>query len=221
MKNTRNLSRLAALGFAIALAGTAPALLAHAQDTEQNNGSAGYSMGPGMMQGYAHGGYGMGPGMMGGYGMGPGMMGGYGMGPGMMGGYGMGPGMMGGYGMGPGMMMGGMGMMHGWGGPGAFLGHVLDLSAAQQAKINKITDETRKAQWSLMGAMMDQQAAMRDLYASSKPDDSAMKQVYGKFNQLQQQMFNNMLDAQKRIDAVLTKEQREKLRTFRRGCWQQ
>jgi len=200
MKNTRNLSRFAALGFAIALAGTAPALLAHAQDTEQNNGSAGYSMGPGMMQGYAHGGYGMGPGMMAGYGMGPGMMGGYGMGPGMM---------------------GGMGMMHGWGGPGAFLGHVLDLSDAQQAKINKITDETRRAQWSLMGAMMDQQAAMRDLYASSKPDDSAMKQAYGKFNQLRQQMFNNMLDAQKRIDAVLTKEQREKLRTFRRGCWQQ
>src|SRR5512139_2198244 len=74
-----------------------------------------------------------GPGTPGCYGGGPGMMGGggYGMGPGMMGGGGYG--MMGGYGMGPGMMM------------GPYWGTGLDLTAEQQAKINKIQDETRKA----------------------------------------------------------------------------
>lgn len=214
MKSTSNHSRLAALAFALALAGSAPAMLAHAEDASQTAGGGYYGMGPGMMYGY-----GMGPGMMG-YGMGPGMMygwgGGYGMGPGMMG-YGMGPGMMGpgmiGYGMGP-------GMMYGWGGRGGGFGSGLDLSAAQQAKINKIFDETRKSHWAIMGAMQDQQAELRDLYSAAKPDEKAIEKAYQNFGRLRQQMFDSAVDAHKRIDAVLTKEQREKLRSYwGRGGW--
>jgi Spy/CpxP family protein refolding chaperone len=148
---------------------------------------------------YGRGGWG------GGYGMGPGMMGGgYGMGPGMMGGgYGMGPGMMGGgYGMGPGMM--------GWGGP---LG-TLDLTEKQQEQINRIRDETRKAHWSLMGAMMDEQAKLRDLYSAPKRDQAAIDRAYKNLGQMQQQMYDSSVNAQKRIEAVLTKEQQEKLKSF-------
>jgi Spy/CpxP family protein refolding chaperone len=183
MKSTLNKGRIAALGFAVILAGTAPALLAYAKDSGQSasSGNGYYGMGPGMM--YDNNGYGMGPGMM--YGNN-----GYGMGPGMMGDYGMGPGMMGGL------------------APG------LDLTDAQQAQINKITDDTRKSQWALMGAMLDQQAALRDQYATPKHDNAAVEQSYKNFSQLRQQMFNNMADAQKRIDAVLTKEQREKLHRY-------
>ncbi len=149
------------------------------------------------------GGYGWGPGMMGGYG------GGYGMGPGMMGGYGggcgMGPGMMGGYGTGPGMM-------------GPYWGSGIDLTEEQQAKINQIQDETRKTHWGLMSAMMDQQARLRDLYAAPKRDQAAIDQAYKTFGSLQQQMYNTSVDAQKRMEAVLTPEQQEKLRTYwRRG----
>ncbi|HUW50607.1 MAG TPA: periplasmic heavy metal sensor [Sulfuricella sp.] len=131
----------------------------------------------------------------------------YGMGPGMMGGgggYGMGPGMMGGYGM-------GYGMMGDWG--GGQLG-ALDLTKAQQEKINKIQDETRRAHWSLMGAMMDQQAKLRDLYAAPKRDTAAIDSTYKAIGQMQQQMYDSSINAQKRIEAVLTKEQQEKLKSY-------
>ncbi|HEX8980594.1 MAG TPA: Spy/CpxP family protein refolding chaperone [Parasulfuritortus sp.] len=206
MRKTRYLSTLAACVLALGVAGAG--LVAYAADNGSADQSAnsgwGYGMGPGMMGGYGGGyGYGMGPGMMGGYG------GGYGMGPGMMGGYG------GGWGMGPGMMggYGGMGMM------GAYLGSELNLTDAQQAKINKIMDETRKQHWALMGAMMDQQVRLRDLSAAPKQDDAAIGAAYKSLSQLQQQMFETMVGAQKRMDAVLTKEQREQLRNYWHRGW--
>ncbi len=158
------------------------------------------SGGPGMMGGYG-GGCGMGPGMMmggTGYGMGPGMMGGMGMGPGMMGGYGMG--------MGPGMM-------------GGYWGSGLDLTEDQEAKISRIQDETRKQHWELMGRMMDQQARLRDLYTAPKRDAAAIDEAYETFGQLQQQMYDSSVESHKRMEAVLTKEQQEKLRTQWRKGW--
>lgn len=182
MKQNRRFGKFAAYALAIALAGSAPLLLAdqstatdQSKTTEQPNGW----------------GYGMGPDMMGGYG------GGYGMGPGMMGGYG------GGYGMGPGMM-------------GAYLSSGLNLTDAQQAKINKIMDETRKQHWALMGAMMDQQARLRDLSAAPKQDDAAIGAAYKSLSQMQRQMYETMVDAQKRMEAVLTKEQQEQQEQLRK-----
>jgi Spy/CpxP family protein refolding chaperone len=128
-------------------------------------------------------------------------------GTGMAGGYGMGPGMMGGYGMGPGMM-GGYGMSNG-----------LNLTEEQRTKINKIQDETRKAHWALMDAMMDQQARLRDLYSAPKQDNAAIDKTYKAFGKLQQQMYNTSVDAQKRMEAILTKEQQEKLHNYWRNGW--
>jgi len=170
-------------------------------------GPGGYGMGPGMMRGYGPRGYGMGPGMMGGYGygMGPGMMGGYGygMGPGMMGGYGygMGPGMMGGYGygMGPGMM--------GGYGPGGY--NPLKLSDEQRGKIADIQEDVRRKQWALMSSMHELQFRGRGAEA---PSDAEARKLYQASADLHKQMFENSLDARKRINAVLTKEQREQLR---------
>jgi len=163
--------------------------------------------GPGMMGGYGPGGgynpgYGMGPGMMGGYGMGPGMMGGYGMGPGMMGGYGMGPGMMGGYGMGPGMM-GGYGV-RGYAG--------LNLTDEQRAKIAEIQKDVSRKQWELMGKIHDQLFHLYELESSGKLDDDAARKAYQAVSDAHKAMFEYGLDARKRIDAVLTDEQRKQLR---------
>ena len=74
-------------------------------------------------------------------------------------------------------------------------------------------DETRKANWGIMGAMMDQQAKLRDLYMAPKRDDAAISEAYKHIGQLRQQMFDNAVNAQKRMDAILTKEQRERLRS--------
>ena len=140
----------------------------------------------------SQGGYGMGPGMMGGYGQGQG----YGMGPGMMGnygpGYGMGPGQMGGY------------------GPGYDRGADLNLTADQRGKITKIQGDARRKQWDLMGKMQDEQSQMNEHYYSDNRDDAALSKSYRKMSDLRHQIFELSLSTRKQIDAVLTKEQREK-----------
>lgn len=141
------------------------------------------------------GGYGWGPGMMGGAGpgYGGGMMG-YGAGRGMMRGYG--------YGMGPGMMM-----SDAWTGG-------LNLTDEQRGKIHQIQDETRKTHWALMGNMMDQQAKLRDLYDAPKRDAAAIDDAYKAIDGIRQKMIDSSADAHKRMQAVLTKAQLDKLRTF-------
>lgn len=162
---------------------------------------------------------GMGPGMMG---MGPGMMGGRGMGPGMMGGYGMGPGMMGRgmmwddrddwddrY-MGRGMM--GPGMMGGYG-----YGPALDLTEQQQAKIAQIQDDFRKKQWDLAAKMDAERTKLNEIYYSGKRDPATIDNQYKKIYDLRRQMVQLSLDAQNRMDSVLTKEQRERFRGYGPG----
>jgi len=164
--------------------------------------SPAYGMGPGMMGGY-------GPGMMGGpgygrgyapgYGMGGGTGRGYGpgyygMGPGMMGGYGMGPWMMGGYGMGYGMgpgMMGGYGMGYGMG-PGMMGG----CGGYGYNALNLSDAQRTKIQ---------------------KIQEEASRSQWEIMNKMHEAMSQGWQDAQKKIDAVLTKEQREQLNRGWRG----
>lgn len=166
-----------------------------------------FGMGPG--GGYGPG-AGMGPGMMGGYGMGPGMMGGYGgngMGPGMMGGGGMGPGMMGGgFGMGPGMM----------GGYGGY-GYGLDLSEEQRAKIAEAQQDFAQKHWELMGRMHQQGGPMSYAFGPGAIDEKAARKAYEAMADAQKQMFELSLQTRKKIDAVLTPEQREQMQRGWRG----
>jgi Spy/CpxP family protein refolding chaperone len=131
-----------------------------------------------------------------GYGMGPGMMGGYGygMGPGMMGGYGygMGPGMMGGYG--PGVY-----------GPG--------FTDEQRTKLAEIQNELGRKQWALMEKMRALAAAPGD----GKYDEQAERKAYEAMADLRKQMFENSLEARKRMDSLLTPQQREQLSRGWRG----
>lgn len=171
---------------------------AQAQTPPRGDGPpAGY--GPGMMGGY---GSGYGPGMMGGYGRG-GMMGGYGPGDGQAYGPGYGPGMMGGYGRG--------GMM-GYGG-------LLDLNEQQLAKIDQIQDETRRKNWSVMGKLQDEQAHMRDLFSADKRDPAAIGKQAMKIAELRRQLLEASVEAHNRIEALLTKEQKDQLRSYRRRGW--
>ena len=112
------------------------------------------------------------------------------MGPGMMGGYGPG-----GYGMGRGMMGG-----YGWGGYGG-----LNLNDEQRAKIAAIQEESSRKQWELVGKMHEQRHQLYEFDSSGKVDESAARKA----------MFEISLDVRKRIDAVLTKEQREQLQSGR------
>ena len=145
---------------------------------------------PAMMGGY---GPGYGPGMMGGpgygrgygpgygRGYGPGYGMGYGMGPWMMGGYGPGYGM--GYGMGPGMM-GGYGMGP-WmmGGYGRGYGYGYNALDLSDAQRQKI-EKIQEEAWNSQWEVM---------------------------NKMHEAISQTWVDAQKKIDAVLTKKQREQL----------
>jgi Spy/CpxP family protein refolding chaperone len=132
---------------------------------------------------------GMGPGMMGGYG--------YGTGPGMMGGYGPG-----GYGMGPGMM---------WGyGANTYAG--LNLNAEQRKKIDDIQEQAANTMWQLMGTMHQQGYHMNGMFGAGPLDEQAARKAFDAMTVAQKAMFEAQLDARKRIDAVLTPDQREQLR---------
>lgn len=147
---------------------------------------------------------GWGPGMMGGYGPGRGAYGpgAGGYGPGMMGGGGM----MGGYGYGRGGMMG-LGPLQ-----------ALDLSNEQLGKINQIQDETRRKNWGVMGKLIDEQSHMRDLFLADKRDPAAIGKQAMKIADLRRQMLEASVDAHNRVEALLSKEQREQLRNgYRRG----
>lgn len=146
--------------------------------------------------------YGMGPG--GGYGMGPGMMGGYGPGAGM------GPGMMDGYGPGAGM---GPGMMGGYGG----YGYGLDLSDEQRAKIGEAQQEFAQKQWELMGKVHQQGSPMYHAFGSGLVDEKAARKAYETMADAHKQMFELSLQTRKKIDAVLTPEQREQMGRGARG----
>jgi Spy/CpxP family protein refolding chaperone len=190
-------------------------------------GYPGQDQGQGYGPGYGRGGYG--PGYGPGYGMGPGMMGGYGgygpgygMGPGMMGGYGgygpgygMGPGMMGGYGgYGPGYGMG-PGMMGGYGGYG--YGYGPDLSAEQRAKIAEIQQGAFRKQWELMDKMHEEGGPMYQAFGSGAFDEKAARKAYQQMAEAQKEMFELSLETRKKIDAVLTPEQRQQMSRGWRG----
>jgi Spy/CpxP family protein refolding chaperone len=130
------------------------------------------------------------------YGMGPGMMGGYGAG------YGMGPGMMGsrGYGTDSGVM-------------GGYLSRSdLNLTTEQRSKIAKIQNDLRRKRWELMGKLQDEQSQMSEQYYSDQHDDVALSKSYRNMSELRHQIFDLSLSARKQIDAVLTPEQRDKLK---------
>jgi Spy/CpxP family protein refolding chaperone len=127
------------------------------------------------------------------------------MGPGMMGGYGsaMGPGMMGGYGMGPGMMWGG-----GRRGGGLY---ALDLSAEQRSKIEEIRRDISRRQWELMRGMHEQDWHMGDAWRDGGFDEKAARKAFEAMTEAHKKMFEASIEARKRIDAVLTPQQREQL----------
>jgi len=141
--------------------------------------------------------YGGGPGMMGGYG--PGMMGGYG--PGMRGGYG--PGMMGGYGPGNGP---------GW--VRRYAWSQLDLTREQQENIAQIQENSRERSWATMGQLRAEQFKLQSLYSVEKPDPDAVAEQQKKVDDLRRQLTKARVQAHNDMQAVLTKEQRERLRAY-------
>jgi Spy/CpxP family protein refolding chaperone len=116
------------------------------------------------------------------------------------------------YGTGYGMMGGGNGM-----GPGMMLGYPneayagLDLTPDQRKTIADIQAQASKAMWQHMGAMHGQGSHMQGMFGSGPLDEAATRKSFQAMTETQQAMFELQLDARKKVDALLTKDQREKL----------
>ncbi|HUX64437.1 Spy/CpxP family protein refolding chaperone [Sulfuricella sp.] len=124
--------------------------------------------------------------------------------------------------MGPGMMGPDM-MGHGYGmrGPGMMRGYgpmwLPDLKEDQQKKISAIYEESHKKRWDLMTKMQGEYATLRGLYAADKRDPAAIGNQYKQISDLRRQMVELSVDASNRMEAVLTKEQKERLRSYGPG----
>lgn len=90
-----------------------------------------------------------------------------------------------------------------------------ELSEAQRSQIAGIQAETRKQNWQLMGQIMEEQIKLGELYNAAQPDQAAIKQAYGNVMALQQQVRETVLDAHKRMEALLTPEQQAQLEQIR------
>jgi len=108
------------------------------------------------------------------------------------------------YGMGPG----------GGYGPGYGMLGQLNLTSEQWSKINAIHEEQAKKQWDLAAKMRDEAFKLQGLMSAEKRDRSAINNQYGKLQDIRRQRFQARLEAQEKVDDVLTKEQKSQLRRF-------
>jgi len=87
----------------------------------------------------------------------------------------------------------------------------LKLSDEQREKITKIQESLYTKHWELMGEIQQQQFKFRELIASGKSDDAAVGKAFKRLEELRKQMWTAGAEAQKQVDASLTKAQREQL----------
>ena len=108
------------------------------------------------------------------------------------------------------MMMGSSGMM---GGPAMIREYFLpDLTDAQRAELSAIQRDFSAQQWRLMQQM--RQGMWSTRYARSTGtefDEAGARKSFELAAGLQREMFENSIQARRRMDAVLTPEQRERL----------
>lgn len=113
----------------------------------------------------------------------------------------------------PDMMGGG----HGRGGAmmGGFV--IPDLSDAQRTQMAQIQQEFGRKHWALMGQMHEQGGPPDDGLQRGQFDEQAARRHHEAMLGIQKQMFENSLEARKRIDGLLTPQQREQLRSRAAG----
>jgi Spy/CpxP family protein refolding chaperone len=104
---------------------------------------------------------------------------------------------------GQGMMGGGMMGGFGW-------RNIPDLTPDQRSKIEAIRRDLRTRQFALMDQMHDQ-IHSTPYYRNGQFDEQAARRSYDETEKLRRQMFENALDAHKRVDALLTAAQRQQL----------
>jgi len=137
---------------------------------------------------------------------------------GTRGGHSMGRGSMASQWMGNGFM-GPSGMMLGQHMPGWFdYSSELDLSDQQSERIEAIRKQARDVQRELSERVYEQQRQLATLLRADSADPAQVGKQYASVTELSRQILEHSVAERSAIDAVLTQEQRDKLRN-RRHAW--
>jgi Spy/CpxP family protein refolding chaperone len=95
---------------------------------------------------------------------------------------------------------------------------MLDLTDAQTAQMEKIQVDMMKQQRTLMRQIWDAQGKLNDLTKTDKRDLTAIGKAYVKLADMQQQALAAHIDAENKMTAMLTKEQKAQMhRGFGKG----
>jgi Spy/CpxP family protein refolding chaperone len=84
----------------------------------------------------------------------------------------------------------------------------LKLTAEQRNKLTEIERDLKRKQWKLVGAIRELRWKQQDAFKAAEVDVEAVRRNYEETSALRKQMFDLALDGRKRVEGVLTREQR-------------
>ena len=84
----------------------------------------------------------------------------------------------------------------------------LKLTADQRNRLTEIERDLKRKQWKLVGAIRELRWKQQDAFKAAEVDVDAVRRNYEETSALRKQMFDLALDGRKRVEGVLTKEQR-------------
>ena len=115
--------------------------------------------------------------------------------------------------------------MHGWGSmmQGAVIPpwfddvNAVDLSDDQKLRISTMHEKVRDQRWDLLDHINQQQRKLAALLDVDDPDPALVGAQFARAADLRRQLLELDLDERRRIDNILTGEQRDQLRKYRRA----
>nr|VFK47178.1 MAG: LTXXQ motif family protein [Candidatus Kentron sp. TC]VFK47457.1 MAG: LTXXQ motif family protein [Candidatus Kentron sp. TC]VFK60485.1 MAG: LTXXQ motif family protein [Candidatus Kentron sp. TC] len=96
------------------------------------------------------------------------------------------------------------------------LSQIPNLSKEQRKKINDISDEMRRGQWTLMGERMEHSTQLRRLYEAEPLDPKAIGETYAKIFDIKRKLIQGNIEANQKAMEVLTDEQRKQFQSWNR-----
>ena len=84
----------------------------------------------------------------------------------------------------------------------------LKLTVDQRNKLTEIDRDLKRKQWNFVGALRELRWKQQDAFKAAEVDVDAVRRNYEETSALRKQMFDLALDGRKRVEGVLTREQR-------------
>ena len=90
----------------------------------------------------------------------------------------------------------------------------LDLTPEQQDRLDEIQEQARMRHWELSSQLWRAMGKLRSLYAAQNQDEAAIAKNRADLDGLRRKMSDSAVQARKRMEALLTNEQLNQLRSF-------